>query len=142
MSDFKRLSDTFSVSAQLSPDDLKSAAAAGFKSIINNRPDQESSDQPASDDMAALSLALGMNYSYQPVVSGQISDENIEDFAALVRDSSAPILAFCRTGTRCTYLWALSNAKEHSLDEIAASAAAAGYDISGLMPRLQQCKGD
>lgn len=140
MSDFKRLSDSFSVSAQLSPDDVKAAAAAGFKSIINNRPDQESADQPSSDDMANLALSLGMSYIHQPVVSGQISDENVDDFAALVRHSDAPILAFCRTGTRCTFLWALSNAKENDLNDIAASAAAAGYDISGLMPRLQQRK--
>jgi sulfide:quinone oxidoreductase len=142
MSDFKRLSDRLSVSAQLSPDDLKAAAAAGFKSILNNRPDLESADQPSSDDMASLALSLGMSYIHQPVVSGQISDENVDDFAALVRDSDAPILAFCRTGTRCTYLWALSSAKESDLNDIAASAAAAGYDISGLMPRLQQRKED
>lgn len=140
MSDFKRLSDSLSVSAQLSPDDLKAAAAAGFKSIINNRPDQESADQPSSDSMANLALSLGMSYIHQPIVSGQISEENINDFAALIADSETPILAFCRTGTRCTHLWALSNAKENDLSDIAASAAAAGYDISGLMPRLQQRK--
>jgi|TARA_R110002073_G_scaffold336589_1_gene536519 uncharacterized protein (TIGR01244 family) len=140
MSDFKRLSDSLSVSAQLSPDDLKAAAAAGFKSIINNRPDQESADQPSSDSMANLALSLGMSYIHQPIVSGQISEENINDFAALIADSETPILAFCRTGTRCTHLWALSNAKGNDLSDIAASAAAAGYDISGLMPRLQQRK--
>ncbi|MBQ0755174.1 MAG: TIGR01244 family phosphatase [Gammaproteobacteria bacterium] len=140
MSDFKRLSDSLSVSAQLSPDDLKAAATAGFKSIINNRPDQESADQPSSDSMANLALSLGMSYIHQPIVSGQISEENINDFAALIADSETPILAFCRTGTRCTHLWALSNAKGNDLSDIAASAAAAGYDISGLMPRLQQRK--
>jgi sulfide:quinone oxidoreductase len=140
MSDFKRLSDSLSVSAQLSPDDLKAAAAAGFKSIINNRPDQESADQPSSDSMANLALSLGMSYIPQPIVSGQISEENINDFAALIADSETPILAFCRTGTRCTHRWALSNAKGNDLSDIAASAAAAGYDISGLMPRLQQRK--
>lgn len=140
MSDFKRLTDNLSVSAQLSRDDLKAAATAGFKSIINNRPDQESADQPSSDDMAALALELGMSYTHQPIVPGQINDENIDDFATLLRDSEAPLLAFCRTGTRSTHLWALANAKENDLDDIAASAAAAGYDLSGLMPRLQQRK--
>lgn len=142
MSEFKRLDDTLSVAAQLRADDIKAAADAGFKSIINNRPDQESDDQPSSDEMAALALAHGINYSHQPVVSGQITEQNIDDFSQLLATTRAPVLAFCRTGTRCTFLWALSQAKDNDLNEIARRAAAAGYDVSGLMPRLQQRKED
>jgi len=138
MSEFKRLTDELSVAAQLRPEDMAAAKAAGFRSILNNRPDSESADQPASDEMAAQAAALGLHYHHQPVISGQITDANIEEFAKLYAAAEKPVLAFCRTGTRCTFLWALSQAPAQPLDALASQAAQAGYDLSGLMPRLQQ----
>lgn len=141
MSEFKTLTEQLSVAAQLNADDLAAAKAAGFRTIINNRPDGESDDQPSSAEMARLANALGLSYHHQPVISGQISDDNIDEFGRLYTAAEKPVLAFCRTGTRCTFLWALSQAPQQALQTLSDQAAGAGYDLSGLMPRLQQRKG-
>ena len=88
--------------------------------------------------MAAAAQASGLQYHYLPVISGQVSDENVSDFSQLLAQVKGPVLAFCRTGTRSSTLWALSEA--HRLDSraILATAKTVGYDLTGLMPRLQQ----
>lgn len=140
MSDFKKLTDTLSVAAQLNSEDLSAAKAAGFKTIINNRPDNESDDQPSSAHMAKIAADLGIAYHHQPVIAGQISDQDVDDFTALLMNEVGPVLAFCRTGTRCTCLWALSQAPSEDIEAISQRAATAGYDISGLNTRLRQRK--
>ncbi len=140
MTEFKTLTDTLSVAAQITPDDLAAARQAGFRTVINNRPDGESDDQPGSTELAHLAEQLGLHYHHQPVISGQITDANIEEFGRLYDAAEKPVLAFCRTGTRCTFLWALSQAATQPLEALASRAADAGYDLSGLMPRLQQRK--
>ena len=52
-----------------------------------------------------------------------------------------PVLAFCRTGTRCTTLWALTQADEQDNASILANAEQAGYDLSQLADRLDQRRG-
>ena len=141
MSEFKKLTDDLSVSVQLSVEDVAAAKAAGFRTILNNRPDGESADQPDSSEIEAAATAAGLTYIHQPVISGQISDQNIDDFGRTLASAQGPVLAFCRTGTRCTCLWALSQAPQRELDDIADRAAGAGYDLSGMMSRLQQRKG-
>jgi uncharacterized protein (TIGR01244 family) len=48
------------------------------------------------------------------------------------------VFAFCRSGTRSTTLWALSQAGTMDADEIIAEAADAGYDMSHLAGHLSQ----
>jgi uncharacterized protein (TIGR01244 family) len=48
------------------------------------------------------------------------------------------VLAFCRSGTRSTTLWALSQAGKLPAHEIIAQAARAGYDMSHLLGHLSQ----
>jgi len=138
MDTLKHLSPFIAVAAQLQPADMGALAAAGFRSVINNRPDNEGEGQPSSADMQAAAQASGLEYHYLPVISGQISDENVSAFAELLNQVRGPVLAFCRTGTRSTSLWALSEA--HHLDPLALleTARSCGYDLSGLAPRLEQ----
>lgn len=138
MDTLKHLSPFIAVAAQLQPADMGTLAAAGFRCVINNRPDAEGENQPSSAEMQAAALASGLQYHYLPVLSGQISDENIAAFTALLNQVRGPVLAFCRTGTRSTSLWALSEA--HHLDPLALlnTARSNGYDLSGLAPRLEQ----
>ena len=74
---------------------------------------------------------------WQPVLSGSLSDESAEQFGEIVAGLPKPVLAYCRSGTRCAALWSLSQAKERSLDDIIRRTAEAGYDFRGLMPRLE-----
>jgi len=134
--DLKRISPFFTVSPQLSVPDVGVAASLGFQAIINNRPDDESDDQPASAELERAAIAQGLDYRHVPVRGGQISDADIEAFKTAMGEVTGPVLAFCRTGTRSTTLWALSEADHMSSASLIEAANEAGYDISSLKPRL------
>jgi sulfide:quinone oxidoreductase len=132
----RNLAEKLSVSSQLTPPDLTAAAHQGIRSIINNRPDAEASDQPTSAEIEAATTALGLGYRHIPVVPGQIHDEDIANFSVALAELEAPVLAFCRTGTRSASLWALSAPAEVASSDLLAAARAAGYDLDALKPRL------
>jgi len=135
--EFKQITPFLSVSAQLGVGDIGIAAAHGFKSIVNNRPDGESDDQPEAAAIEQAAIANGLAYRHIPVVSGKVADDDVEAFAAALGELKGPVLAFCRTGTRSSTLWALSEAWHLEPDAILAATPAAGYDLSGLLPRLE-----
>ena len=110
MEAIKQLTPFLSVIGQVQPADMASVASSGFLTVINNRPDNEGEGQPSNADIAAAAQALGLQYHYLPVIAGQISDQNVSDFVQLLAQVKGPVLAFCRTGTRSTSLWALSEA--------------------------------
>ena len=96
----------FATAPQISPQDMAAIAAHGFHTVINNRPDNEGgSDQPTSQAMAQAAHAAGLAYHYLPVISGQITPEQVAEFAALVNAAPGPVLAFCRSGARSTNIW-------------------------------------
>jgi uncharacterized protein (TIGR01244 family) len=100
------LNDRFAVAPQLSPDDMAEVAAAGYKSVIINRPDFEGGpDQPSSTDVMAAARAAGLKAEYLPVISGAASAQDVLHFAELLKQLPAPVLAFCRTGTRSASLY-------------------------------------
>lgn len=138
MTDFNKLNDDLSVTAQLLPEDMPAVAAAGFKMVLNNRPDGEAADQPSSNEMAVAAEAAGLAYAHQPVVGTNIAETDIDGFDAIVSLADAPVLAFCRTGTRSTTLWALTQASEQDNASILATAEQAGDDLSALADRLDQ----
>lgn len=132
-----KITPFLSVSEQLTEQDLGIAAAQGFKSIINNRPDGEAEDQPRSEFLAAAAERLGLAYRHIPVVPGKVTDADADAFAQALGKGRGPVLAFCRTGTRSTTLWALSEAWHLEPDVILKVAAEAGYNLEGLRPRLE-----
>ena len=135
---FTKLTPNISVAHQLTEQDLEAAAAAGFKTIINNRPDGEAPDQPPSEEIAAAAKRLGLAYHHIPAVSGQISNNQVEAFRTALGGAEKPALAFCRTGTRSTYLWALARAQlGDGRDELIEKAAAAGYDLRPIAMYLR-----
>ncbi len=94
---------------QLTPEQMQEVAARGFKSVINNRPDfEEGPQQPTAAQVQAAAEALGLVYVHQPVISGQITQDNVEQFAAHINSLPKPVLAFCRTGNRCNNLYQLA----------------------------------
>lgn len=132
----KQLTAKLHVAGQITADDVKQAAAEGFTAIINNRPDGEDSGQPPAAEIAAAAKAVGLAYVHQPVVGSNISDADVGTFARLVAETPGKILAHCRTGTRCTMLWVLSEAGTQSADALLATARTAGYDLEPLRARL------
>ncbi|MDE1894886.1 MAG: TIGR01244 family phosphatase [Xanthomonadaceae bacterium] len=128
------LSSELSVTTQIAVADLAALAARGFRSVINNRPDGEEAGQPGSVALAQAASQAGLEYRHIPVVPGQLQDAQVAAFSAALAEMPAPTLAFCRTGTRSTMLWALQ--AKGSADAILATAGKAGYDLSALRPRL------
>ena len=131
-----RLTDDVSVAAQISVDDVSAIKAAGFRSLVCHRPDGEVPDQPAFDDIAFAARAAGLEVRYQPVVSGRMVAADASEFGRLMEHLPKPILAYCRTGTRCTALWALAEVKSRSVADILNIAQAAGYDMAAVMSRM------
>ncbi len=136
--ELKRINDDISVSPQISPDDMPALKAAGFRTVINNRPDGETPDQPTSATMQAAAEAAGLSYHHIPLGRDGVSPEMVEETTAALEGSDGPVLAFCRSGTRSTTLWALSQAGKMPAQEIVSQAAHAGYDMSHLLGHLSQ----
>ena len=136
MTEPRRLSPRLSVSAQVEPGELPSLAGAGFRSIIGNRPDGEDPGQPTWAEIAKAATAAGMQARHIPVTPGAIGDEDVARFSAALDELPGPALAFCRTGGRAASLWALSKAGTLTPDEIIATAADAGCDVTQLRDRF------
>ena len=136
MSDFRRVTESLSVSPQVDPADMARAAAEGFVLVINNRPDGEDPSQPSSAAVEAAARAAGMDYLHVPVRGGPTPDQVEANYRA-VETASGPVLAFCRSGTRSIVTWSLGQfqADERSREELIELGAQAGYDLSGAFPR-------
>ncbi|WP_394374659.1 TIGR01244 family sulfur transferase [Stutzerimonas frequens] len=138
MQTIKRLTPFLSVAAQLQPTDMALLAGSGFRCAINNRPDNEGEGQPSSEAIRQAAEASGLEYHHLPVISGQIGDADVAAFRALLGRIKGPALAFCRTGTRSASLWALAEAHHLDPQVLLQTARQADYDLSGLLPRLEQ----
>lgn len=136
--DLKRINEHVTVSGQILPEDVASLKAAGFVAIINNRPDGESPDQPTSADIEAAARAAGLGYYAIPLGREGVSPDMVEQTKAALEGSNGPVFCFCRSGTRSTTLWALSQAGEMEAGEIISQAAEAGYDMSHLAGHLSR----
>ncbi|MYM39412.1 bifunctional protein tyrosine phosphatase family protein/NAD(P)/FAD-dependent oxidoreductase [Duganella qianjiadongensis] len=134
--EFHTLSAALSVAAQILPDDLAQIRAAGFQSIICNRPDGEAGDQPLYAEIERAAQEQGLRTYYLPAVSGKVSDEQGQLFGQVLAELPKPVLAYCRTGMRSTTMWALAEARSKSLPEIVAVAQKAGYDMKGVVRRI------
>jgi uncharacterized protein (TIGR01244 family) len=137
---FAKINNELTVSDQITIEDLKEIHTQGYKTIFCNRPDQESEGQLNFSSIEKEAQNLGIKTIHQPVVGGQISDNDIAQFGNYFENSQKPIFAYCRTGTRCSTLWALSHAKKLPIDEILSKAQIAGYDLSSLRDRLNSLK--
>jgi len=102
----QRIAADVCVSPQLTPAAMADVAAAGFRSVINNRPDFEHGpDQPTSAAVETAALAAGLQYAHLPVAGGYQSPEEIARFAELIAAMPRPLLCFCRSGARSTKLF-------------------------------------
>ncbi|HZV20633.1 MAG TPA: TIGR01244 family sulfur transferase [Hyphomicrobiales bacterium] len=132
-----KLTDELAVTGQIEPGDISELAAQGIRAIICNRPDGEASGQPGFHELEQAAREHGVQIVYQPVVSGQIGEDDVKEFDQALQSLPKPIVAFCRSGTRSTALWSLSQAGKQPIEDILTAAREAGYDMRPLIPRLQ-----
>jgi uncharacterized protein (TIGR01244 family) len=140
MSRFHELSASVLASAQITSADVELAHAEGVRLIVNNRPDGEAPDQPPGSEIEAAARAAGIEYVAIPVTPGGFDEGQVRAMAEALASADGKVLAYCRSGTRSTLLWALAQAASGGDPQAIANAAAdAGYDVTplrGAMDRL------
>jgi uncharacterized protein (TIGR01244 family) len=133
----RQITATYFVSPQIEVDDLPTIAAAGIKTVICNRPDEE---VPPSHQAAALKAAVeaaGLKFVLMPVTHTTMTSDLVAAQHAAIADNEGPVLAYCASGTRSSIVWALGAVGEMSVDDILAATQAAGYDLGGMRPTLE-----
>lgn len=120
------------------PNDIDAIIKAGFKFVINNRPDGENPGQPGFDDLAHILEVNGLEVSNIPMSPGQLPAELLEQTTNALDNLPKPILAYCASGTRSTILWCCAKVKEKGVEPVLSSASKAGYDLEQIRPLLNQ----
>ncbi len=137
MSDFRTLSASVLASPQLTLADVTAARTMGVGLIVNNRPEGEAEDQTPGPAIEAAARAAGIDYLAIPISPGSFDEAQVRAMVAALERADGKVLAYCRTGTRSTLLWALAQAANgEPLEAIAAAAATAGYDVSPILPAM------
>ena len=138
---FRKLTDSIYASPQITLEDVAEAAAMGVKLIINNRPEGESDDQIPGADIETAARAAGIDYVAIPVTHAGFSEPHVVAMAKALDGAAGPVLAYCRSGTRSTLLWALSEASQGGdPDSLTKMEAKAGYDVSPVRPLMDMLK--
>ncbi len=132
---FRKLTDSVFASPQIGLAEVAQAKSQGIALIVNNRPEGESDDQTPGAEIAAAAKAAGIGYVEIPVTHAGFSETQVKAMAEALAGSPGPVLAYCRSGTRSTLLWALAEASRGAdPDVLAGQAAQAGYDIAPVRP--------
>lgn len=132
------LTPRYSVSPQISVEHLPAIAAAGFTTVICNRPDIEVPEEQQANAIRAAAEAAGLRFEELPLTNDTMTPQNVARHHALIEASEGPVLAYCRSGTRCSVVWALTQAGLMEIDTILDATTAAGYQLSGMRPMLEQ----
>ena len=137
--DIRRITPDYAVSPQIAPEDMPDIVAAGFRTVICNRPDSEIPMELSSEVMRIAAEAAGLRFVDNQVTHQTMTPDRIQAQAGAMAEG--PVLAYCASGTRSSVLWSLAQAGTLPTDEILQATARAGYDLSGLRPRLDLARG-
>ncbi|MBU2993007.1 TIGR01244 family sulfur transferase [Octadecabacter sp. 1_MG-2023] len=134
--DIRPLTPAYAVSPQINPEDLPAIAAAGYKTVINNRPDEENPPSHQNDAMKNAAEAAGITLVTLPVSHATLTLETVAAQKEAIAASAGPVLAYCASGNRSTIVWALGQAGQIETDEIVQIAANNGYNLSQMRGQL------
>lgn len=124
-----KLTDAVAAAPQLQPQDMPAVAAAGYRVLINNRPDGEEPHQPSSEMIRAAAEDAGLDYHYYPLNAFNYPGDDLAAMRGLFDDTENPVLAFCRSGTRSTSLW-ISSRQDADKEGARKHARQLGFDVS------------
>lgn len=136
--ELRPLTPRYSVSPQISVEDVPALVDAGISLVICNRPDEEVPPSHKADKIGAAVRDAGLRFEVLPLTHQTMTPENIARQRDLTDGADGPVLAYCASGTRCSVIWALGQAATQPVDDILARTAAAGYQLDGLRPALEQ----
>lgn len=134
--DIRQITPRYAVSPQIDPEDIAAIKAAGFTTVICNRPDEEVPSSHSADVMAQAAAAAGLSFHALPLTHQTMTPANVARQRELIAQASGPVLAYCASGTRCSVVWSLGQAGHLPVEEIMKATSAAGYDLAGLRPQL------
>ncbi|MES2539087.1 MAG: TIGR01244 family sulfur transferase [Pseudomonadota bacterium] len=135
--DIRAITPDYAVSPQIEPGDLPAIKAAGYVTVIDNRPDGEIPPHLHADAMRAAAEALGLTFVLNPVVGGALTMANVTAQGAAIAASTGPVFAYCASGNRSSIVWALANAGKLSPDELIGLPARFGYQLEHLRPQIE-----
>jgi uncharacterized protein (TIGR01244 family) len=139
-----QITPSLSVAGQIAKSDIADIAKSGFAMILNNRPDDEERGQLSAAEAEAEAKSQGLEYRYLPIVTGNISRAQVAEFQRLLLRAPGPVLAHCRSGTRCYLMWALGRVLfdgDSALKHVA-EAATRGYDLRVLPALAEKLEGE
>ena len=136
--DIRALTPTYAVSPQIAPEDLPAIKAAGYVTVIDNRPDAEIPGHLHTEAMRAAAEAAGLRFVANPVIGGAITEENVAEQRAAIAAATGPVFAYCASGNRSSVVWALAHAGTAPADTLIGTAAQFGYNLEWLRPALDQ----
>lgn len=134
MTDFRRVTDDFSVAPQIAVADVAEAARQGFTTIINNRPDGEDPQAAQGGEIEAAAQGAGLHYVHVPV-RGAPGPAEVEAVRQAIDAADGPVLAYCRSGTRSITTWSIGQAMSgaRSRGDLVSLGREAGYDLTGVL---------
>jgi uncharacterized protein (TIGR01244 family) len=135
--DIRAITPEYAVSPQIEPSDLPAIKAAGYVTVIDNRPDGEIPPHLHTDAMRKAAEALGLIFVANPVVGGALTMDNVTAQGAAIAASPGPVFAYCASGNRCSIVWALSHAGQRPVDELIGLPARFGYQLEHLRPQIE-----
>ncbi|WP_374426546.1 TIGR01244 family sulfur transferase [Tabrizicola sp.] len=139
--EIRAITPDYAVSPQIEPGDLPAIKAAGYVTVIDNRPDGEIPPHLHTAAMRAAAEALGLTFVANPVIGGALTMDNVTAQAAAIAASSGPVFAYCASGNRSSVVWALANAGKRSTDELIGLPARFGYQLEHLRPQIDALAG-
>lgn len=139
--DIRQISTAYAVTPQITVEDIPAIAAAGFKTIICNRPDAEVPPSHQAAAMKAAATAEGLEFVVNPVTHQSLNMDMVAAQMAAIDASAGPTLAYCASGTRSSIVWSLGQAGKMPVDDIIGATAAAGYDLAGMRGQLNALSG-
>ena len=134
--DIRSLTENYAVSPQIAPADLAAIKAAGFTTVIDNRPDGEIPANLHAEIMRQSAEALGLTFVINPVIGGALTLDNVRAQKAALDSARGPVLAYCASGNRSSMVWALAQAGKRPTDELIALPARFGYQLEGLRGQI------
>lgn len=134
--DIRALTPTYAVSPQITPEDLAVIKAAGYTTVIDNRPDAEIPPSVQTATIQTAAEALGLTFVANPITPGNFSETVLATQKAAIAASAGPVFAYCASGNRSSCVWALVSAGERPTDELIDLPARFGYNLEGLRDRI------
>lgn len=135
--DIRPITPDYAVSPQIAPSDLPAIKAAGYTTILDNRPDSEIPAELHTPAIRAAAEALGLTFIANPVIGGALTMENVAAQGAAIAAATGPVLAYCASGNRCSVVWALAYAGKRPVEELIGLPARHGYQLEHLRPQLE-----